>query len=213
MHRPPAPAFSRTVSIDGNQLTFLPDGPDRFSALLELIGSARTSLRLLYYIFGADRSAGLVREALIDAINRGVQVSLLIDGFGSSATPENYFKELHEAGARFCRFLPSFGRRYLIRNHQKLALADDKIVLIGGFNIEDDYFKSADEGGWRDAGLRIEGPAAARLAPYFDALMDWAVTRHSKIRDLRAIIHRFSETSGKLQWQYGGPMERLSPWA
>ena len=212
MHRPPAPAFSRTVRVDGNQLTFLPDGPDRLAALLDLIGSARTSLRLLYYIFAADRSGGLVREALIDAINRGVEVSLLIDGFGSSATPENYFTQLREAGARFCRFLPSLGRRYLIRNHQKLALADGSRVLIGGFNIEDDYFKTADDGGWRDTGLLIEGPAAARLAPYFDALMNWAVTARSKIRDLRAMIHHFSESSGKLQWQYGGPMERLSPW-
>ena len=83
-------------------------------------------------------------------------------------------------------------------------------MLIGGFNIEDDYFKTADEGGWRDTGLLIEGPAAARLAPYYDALMGWAMTKRSKIRDLRAMIHQYSETSGKLQWQYGGPM-RLSP--
>ncbi|MCY7272138.1 MAG: phosphatidylserine/phosphatidylglycerophosphate/cardiolipin synthase family protein [Sphingomonas bacterium] len=212
MHRPPAPAFSRTVTIDGNQLTFYPDGPDRLAALLELIGSARKSLRLLYYIFAPDRSGELVREALIDAINRGVEVALLIDGFGSSKTPENYFQELSDAGAHFCRFLPTLGRRYLIRNHQKLALADGHKVLIGGFNVEDDYFKPADDGGWRDIGLMVEGPAAARLMPYFDALMDWAITKRSKIRDLRALIHRFSETSGKLQWQYGGPMERLSPW-
>jgi len=213
MDRPPAPAFSRTVTIEGNRLTFLPDGPDRLAALLDLIGSARKSLRMLYYIYADDDSGGQVREALIDAINRGVEVSLLIDGFGSSRTPETYFKELSEAGARFCRFLPSLGRRYLIRNHQKLALADDKRVLIGGFNIEDDYFTTADKGGWRDTGLLIEGPAAARLAPYYDALMDWAIAKRSKIRDLRVIIHQYSETSGKLQWQYGGPMQRLSPWA
>lgn len=212
MDRPPAPAFSRTVTIEDNRLTFLPDGPDRLAALLDLIGSARKSLRLLYYIYAPDASGALVREALIDAINRGVEVALLIDGFGSSATPESYFRELSEAGARFCRFLPSLGRRYLIRNHQKLALADGKRVLIGGFNIEDDYFTTADAGGWRDTGLLIEGPAAFRLAPYYDALMDWAMARHSKIRDLRTLIHRYSETSGKLQWQFGGPM-RLSPWA
>ena len=212
MDRPPAPAFSRTVTIDGNQLTFYPDGPDRLAALLDLIGSAKKSLRLLYYIIAADRSGSQVREALIEAINRGVEVALLIDGFGSSKTPEIYFQELSEAGALFCRFLPSLGRRYLIRNHQKLALADGHRVLIGGFNVEDDYFKPADDGGWRDIGLMVDGPAAARLVPYFDALMDWAMIRRSKIRDLRWIIHCFSETSGKLQWQYGGPMERLSPW-
>ena len=212
MHRPPAPSFSRVVNVDGNRMTFYPDGPDRLEALLNLIGSSKRSLRLLYYIFADDRSGELVREALIDAINRGVDVALLIDGFGSSKTSENYFQLLSEAGARFCRFLPSLGRRYLIRNHQKLALADGHRVMIGGFNIEDDYFKPADDGGWRDIGMTIEGPAAARLIPYFDALMDWAMTKRSKIRDLRAIIHRFSETSGKLQWQFGGPMQRLSPW-
>ena len=106
MNRPPAPAFSRTVTIDDNRLTFLPDGPDRLAALLELIGSAKKSLRLLYYIYADDVSGALVREALIDAINRGVDVALLIDGFGSSGTPNDYFRELSEAGARFCRFLP-----------------------------------------------------------------------------------------------------------
>ena len=53
-------------------------------------------------------------------------------------------------------------------------MADDARVLIGGFNIGDDYFGRSADGAWRDIGLMIEGPAAARLAPYFDALMAWA---------------------------------------
>ncbi len=210
---PAAKASSRTVTVDDDRLTFFPDGPDRLAALLELIGSAHHSLRLLYYIYASDESGHQVREALIDAVNRGVDVALLIDGFGSKGTPTDYFTELSEAGARFCRFLPSLGRRYLIRNHQKLALADGKRVLIGGFNIADDYFKTADQGGWRDTGLLVEGPAAARLVPYYDALMGWAMGKPSRIRDLREIIHHYSETSGRLQWQFGGPMRRLSPWA
>ncbi len=212
MARPPAPSFTRVTKVDGNRLTFFPDGPDRLEALLALIDGAKDSLRLLYYIFAADKSGGKVRDALVAAIDRGVEVSLLIDGFGSSKTPETYFKELHERGAKFCRFLPSYGRRYLIRNHQKLALADNERVLIGGFNVEDDYFTPADEGGWRDIGLLVEGPAAARLVPYFDALLGWVLKKGSRIRALRAIIHKYSENSGPLQWQFGGPMQRLSPW-
>ena len=76
-------------------------------------------------------------------------------------------------GLIFCRFHPTFGRRYLIRSHQKLALADEDRVLIGGFNIEDSYFGTAEEGAWRDLGLLVEGPAAARLAPYYDELIGW----------------------------------------
>ena len=40
----------RELIIDGNRLTLLPDGPQRFQALIRLIDEAKTSLRLLYYI-------------------------------------------------------------------------------------------------------------------------------------------------------------------
>ncbi len=217
MRGTPAPLASRTVTVDGNRLVVLPDGPDRLEAILDMIGAARSSVRLLYYIFAGDGSGRLVRKALLAAQRRGVAVSVLIDDFGSSANPDNFFSELRAAGAQVCRFHPSWGRRYLLRNHQKLLLVDgetgDSSVLIGGFNIDDDYFKRADEGGWRDIGLVVSGPAAARLAPYYDELMGWSARKRARIRDLRQIIQRYSETSGALQWQLGGPMRLLSPWA
>lgn len=217
MRGTPAPLASRTVTVDGNRLVVLPDGPDRLEAILDMIGTARTSVRLLYYIFAGDGSGRLVRDALLAAQRRGVAVSVLIDDFGSSANPDNFFLALREAGATVCRFHPSWGRRYLLRNHQKMLLVDGETdassVLIGGFNIEDDYFKRADEGGWRDIGLVVAGPAAARLAPYYDELMVWSHGKRARIRDLRQIIQRYSETSGPLQWQLGGPMRLLSPWA
>jgi cardiolipin synthase len=157
-----------------------------------------------------------VKSALLAARARGVEVSLLIDGFGSSTTPETYFAGLRESGANFCRFNPAFGRRYLLRNHQKLALADGETdqsrLIIGGFNIADDYFRTVADGGWRDIGLIIDGPAAARLTLYFDKLMGWALAPKSKRRKLRTLVARHSETRGKLQWQLGGFTARLSPW-
>ena len=131
---------------------------------------------MLYYIYRGDASGDLVRAALDRALDRGVTVALLIDGFGYAA-PEHYFIDLVAKGMRFCRFHPAFGRRYLIRNHQKLALADDRRVLIGGFNIEDSYFGTERDDAWRDLGLMVDGPAAGRLAPYFDQLIDWAMTQ------------------------------------
>lgn len=207
---------ARTITIDGNRLTPIIEGPEILAALMKLIDEAKRSLRLLYYIYTADRTGALVKDALIRAIDRGVEVSLLIDGFGSGRTPESYFRELQERGARFCRFNPSYGRRYLLRNHQKLALADGETdasrILIGGFNIENGYFAKIEETGWRDLGLLIEGPAAKRVVPYYDALMSWSLSSHSKLKKLRSVVRHYSEHQGPLQWLYGGPMQLKSPW-
>jgi cardiolipin synthase len=211
-----APPKANDLTVDGNRLTLLTEGPDRLAALVALIDGAETSLRLLYYIYRGDASGSLVRAALDRALDRGVSVALLIDGFGYAA-PEGYFQELVNKGLRFCHFHPAFGRRYLIRNHQKLALADAETparrVLVGGFNIEDSYFGTAEDGAWRDLGLMVEGEAAARLAPYFDELMAWAMQKRGKIRHLNRIVRQHSETKGKLQWTFGGPTRGLSPWA
>ena len=213
---PAADLKARQLTVDGNRLTFLPDGPERLDALVGLIDGAKQSLRLLYYIFLGDASGERVRAAILRAIDRGISVALLIDGFGSADTPDDYFADMPKKGAKFCRFNPSYGRRYLLRNHQKLALADaesdDCRVLIGGFNIADDYFAPAGPTAWRDVGLIVAGPAAARLAPYFDRLMEWSLSKHSTMRTLRRMIYKFSETSGRLQWQLGGPTAKLSPW-
>ncbi|MEA3065089.1 MAG: cardiolipin synthase [Sphingomonadales bacterium] len=200
------------LEVAGSRLTLLPDGPDRLEALLELIETARESLRFLYYMFMDDSSGMRVRDALIAAAGRGVKVSLLVDGFGSTAN-RDFFRPLEEAGAAFCRFSAKFGRRYLLRNHQKLALADGRRVIIGGFNVSDDYFGTVESGAWRDIGLLVEGDSVGRLTGYFDGLFHWTQAANPRIRDLRRMLHQSSVTSGRLHWLFGGPARRLSPWA
>ncbi|MCF2514744.1 phosphatidylserine/phosphatidylglycerophosphate/cardiolipin synthase family protein [Sphingomonas sp. G124] len=202
----------RGLLVDGNRLTLHPEGPERLEALLGLIDGAERSIRMLYYIYRDDKSGHLIHEAMERALDRGITVSLLIDGFGYDV-PQHFFDPLVAKGLMLCRFHPSFGRRYLIRNHQKLTLVDDIKVMIGGFNIEDSYFGTVEEGAWRDLGLLVEGPAAARLAPYYDELIAWVLTKGARIRVLNRIVHRYSESHGKLQWTFGGPTRGLSPWA
>lgn len=199
--------------VAGNQLILLPDGPRRLDALIALIDGARDSLRLLYYIWCEDVSGARVRDALVRAAERGVEVALLVDGFGAADAKESFFAPLAEAGARFCRFVPRWGRRYLLRNHQKLALADGRKVIIGGFNISDDYFGTIEEGAWRDLGLQVEGESVDCLIGYFEALFAWALKPEARIRDLRRLLNQNSVTEGKLHWLFGGPTRRLSPWA
>ena len=201
------------ATVDGNRLTLLPDGPERLAALIALIEEAQESLRFLYYMFLDDESGGRVRDALLAAAERGVQVSLLVDGFGSDAGKAAFFQPLIDGDVDFCRFSARYGRRYLLRNHQKLALADGRRVLIGGFNVSDDYFGTVESGAWRDLGLEVEGDSVSCLVDYFDRLFAWTQKPQGRIRELRRMLQQGSSTEGKLHWLFGGPTRRLSPWA
>jgi cardiolipin synthase len=209
------PASQPDFPVAGNRLRLLDTGPGRLEALLALIEGARTSLRMLYYIYSDDESGRRVNDALAASARRGVKVALIVDGFGSDGAA--FFTPLEAAGVDVCRFLPRFGRRYLLRNHQKLALADaesaDARIIIGGFNIEDDYFGTPAEQAWRDLGLLVEGDSAARMAGYFDALNAWVKQDKPGLRGLNRGLKRWSETDGPLRWLIGGPTRRLSPWA
>lgn len=206
----PQPSFT----VDGNWLTMLETGPGRIAALLALIDGAQASLRLLYYIYVDDEAGRAVGAALMRAARRGVAVSLIVDGLGSErADQHDFFDPLRAAGVDVCRFVPRWGRRYLLRNHQKLALADETRAIIGGFNVEDAYFASEPGRAWRDLGLLVEGPAATHLAGYFDALARWARRPRPPLRALRRALNRWSQPAGPVRWVFGGPMRRLSPWA
>jgi cardiolipin synthase len=208
------PPAQPTFDIEGNRMTMLDTGPRRLEALIALIEGAEHSLRMIYYIYVDDEAGARVRQALIDARGRGVEVSLIIDGMGSEpAQQHGFFAPMRDAGIHVCRFVPRWGRRYLLRNHQKLALADECRAIVGGFNVEDSYFGTPAEQAWRDLGLLIEGPAAQHITGYFDALSRWAKQPRPPLRALRRALAEWSEPTGKTRWLFGGPTRRLSPWA
>src|SRR3546814_3134157 len=62
------------------------------------------------------------------------------------------------AGGQFGMFSSRRSTRYLIRNHQKFAIADSKRLMMGGFNISNQYFGTPDNNCWHDLGLLLEGP-------------------------------------------------------
>ena len=212
------PAAQPTFTVAGNALTMLDTGPRRLDGLIALIDGAAHSLRIIYYIYVDDAAGEKVRAAMIRAAARGVTVSLIVDGLGSEAAQSHdFFEPLRDAGVHVCRFVPRWGRRYLLRNHQKLALADGEDVgaraIIGGFNVQDSYFGTAADQAWRDLGLLIEGPAAQRITGYFDALSRWAKRPKAPLRALNKALATWSEPDGTVRWLFGGPTRRLSPWA
>ncbi|MBZ9647530.1 cardiolipin synthase B [Sphingobium sp. 3R8] len=206
------------LDLHGNHLRLIAEGPALRDTLIALIDGAQHSLKLYYYIFAADGSGTLVRDALIAARRRGVAVTLMIDGFGSSATPDAFFAPLIEAGGHFARFGTSRSTRYLIRNHQKMAIADDKRLMIGGFNVEDGYFGIPAEDCWRDIGLLIVGDQVEAMTLWYGQLWRWGSTKKHRFRTLRRMVRQWHPSlhhhpDDPFRWLIGGPTRRLSPWA
>ena len=208
-YRDPEP-FS--VDAQGHRLAFYPAGPDRFARLIELIEGARETIRIAFYIFAPDSSGTRVRDALVAACRRGVGVNLIVDGFGASAG-DSFFAELCEAGGRFRSFMPRWGVRYLIRNHQKIVVVDDKVAMLGGFNIEDSYFAAPEGDAWADLGFTVEGPLVRRVADWFTELEAWTYASRPRFNDIRRRVRRWDAGAGPVQLLIGGPTRGLSSWA
>ncbi|MGN6155464.1 MAG: phospholipase D-like domain-containing protein [Sphingomicrobium sp.] len=199
------------AEVDGNRLEVIERGDARLRAVLELIAGAKTSLNVLMYMFNADEAGDAVRNALDSAACRGVDVKLLIDGFGSAA-PHPFLDVLKRSGGDYCVFNPAYGRRYLVRNHQKIIVADERTAIIGGANIDETYLTDSGPEHWRDLWLKIDGREAAVASRYCDALFRWAKRKHSSLRSLRRMTGEFSEWRGPLQWKFSGPLSLRNSW-
>jgi cardiolipin synthase len=206
---PEGAAGPATHEVEGNRLVLLPGGAERLEALIELVESARIRIDIYYYIFAMDACGARVMQALIEACQRGVAVTLMVDAFGSAFAPQSHFDALVRAGGRFAWFGHKRSTRYLIRNHQKIVLVDGARVLVGGFNCEQLYFgKDDDPASWCDLGLLVEGPLAAALQPWYDALAHWTIDTDQRFRHLRRMVRVWKPREAAAMWLVGGPVRR-----
>lgn len=210
----PRPSASERISaiVGDNRLVLVESGADRLQVLLDLIDGAADSIRLLFYMFHGDAAGAAVRDALVAAAARGVHVRLLLDGFGCGNADPAFFAPLRAEGGVVCLFHPRYGRRYLVRNHQKLAIADDRRALIGGANIHEEYLTDDGPRHWRDLWLAIDGPAVPAAGEYFDSIYHWSRRPAAKLRQLRRIIHRHTQFRGPVQWKFTAPLAARNPW-
>ena len=204
------PGFA--ITAKGHELRFLLSGQERIDGLIELINGAQTSLKMFFYMFQPDASGNKVRGALIHAAQRGVDVHLILDAFGSGAS-SSFLDPIERAGGKVSIFQPRWNVRYLIRNHQKFAVADEKRLVTGGFNVSDHYFASPQENGWCDLGVLVEGEIVSRFVDWFSELENWVSQGGSKFFAIRRLVRDWHEGGGDVQLLLGGPSRITSTWA
>lgn len=156
----------------GNRIRLLESGREFFPALLAAIRAAQRSIHLETYIF-ADEGAGReVLAALSEAVGRGVQVRVLVDGFGSGAVARVLAAALPAPGGQVRVYRPArwWGphRRAFRRLHRKIAVIDGREAFVGGINIDGEPARDEVTGeliGARlDFAVACEGPVAAAVS-------------------------------------------------
>ncbi len=153
--------------VSGNRLTLLHGNAHYFPALLSAIAQARAEIHIETYIFANDATGHRIAEALCNAAQQGVRVSLTVDGFGARNFAIDFQASLEAAGVRCLHYRPEIGtfhlRRHRLRRlHRKVVVIDAHVAFVGGINIADDH-RSAWGHPDLDYAIRVEGPLVGHI--------------------------------------------------
>lgn len=161
---------------DGNEVTLLIDGQNKFNSLLKEIKEAKESIYIEYFIFKTKDDIGkTILNLLKEKLKEGVEVKIIYDRLGNLKTKKKDFDELKKLGGQISPYLPSIFFTIFSLNfrlHRKLVIIDHKIAYTGGMNIGDDYLgKDPKIHPWRDTSIRITGPEVSKFELRF--FYDW----------------------------------------
>jgi cardiolipin synthase len=165
-----------TPMVGGNSAELLRNGDEIFPAMTKDIREAKKTVNLETYIFQPDRAGRIFADAMIEAAKRGVQVRLIVDGWGGKY--KGLKKELDDAGVIAKKYRPL--RVFSIhkvgkRTHRKILVVDGRICYTGGLGIDERWLGNArNTKEWRDTQVRVVGPVAAEMQAIFSE--NWTFT-------------------------------------
>ncbi len=160
--------------LPGNHFTLLENGEAFFPAVNEAISKAQREVIIETFILFEDKIGLALHRELVAAARRGVQVDLLIDGFGSPDLSDRFIGELTEAGVRLRVFDPQkplFGIRanVLRRMHRKIVVVDGELAFVGGINYSADHVLDFGPESKQDYAVRIRGPIVSDIHRFAQA--------------------------------------------
>lgn len=146
------------AQVEESEMTIYTSGATVYDAMIEAIESAEKSIHLETFIWKNDAVGRRFLDALNAAAERGVDVSVMYDGFANLVVPPRFYR--FSDNVKVFR-IPVLRRqfwkgplRYTGFNHSKILVVDDYIGFVGGYNIGSLYAHQ-----WRDTHVREVGPA------------------------------------------------------
>jgi cardiolipin synthase C len=145
--------------------------------------TAERSLDLQYYIWHADLTGRLIAAEVMRAAERGVRVRVLVDDVDARAKHELFEVADMHPNIEVRIFNPFYsrsgwlgqltealirGRRLNRRMHNKAWIVDNRVAIVGGRNIGDEYFGASDQSNFADLDLVLAGPIVGEISASFD---------------------------------------------
>ena len=166
-----------TPFVPHNRIETLVNGDEIFPAMLSAIRGAKRRVEFLTFVYWQGDIAEAFVRAFIERRQAGVEVFVMLDGFGGRLIRGDLIDEMKEAGVEVRWFRPLTTLRVWQadnRTHRKLLIVDGLTGFTGGVGIAEEWEGNAqDPDHWRDNHYRIEGPIVASLrAAFFDNWID-----------------------------------------
>ena len=185
---------ARLAAVSRDLIEEKDDGPSGFIKLfrnddamrwrLLLADMAEETLDMQYFIWKGDASGELLLDRVIKAADRGVRVRILVDDIyliGADRTiaalsqhpkieARMFNPAQHRTGSIAIRGLEFFGRIEQMnhRMHNKLIVADNRFLIVGGRNIGNEYFGLNPKQNFTDFDVLGFGPVAKKVSASFD---------------------------------------------
>lgn len=178
-------AKAATASLPGGHSAFhlLEQPREALDWRLALTDHATRSIDIQYYLWNTDATGLLLLSRLLDAADRGVRVRLLVDDFLFENEEERLAALCHHENIEIRIFNPQFTRSDGIasklellmrfgelnrRMHNKAFIVDNRLAVMGGRNIGDEYFGLSKTFNFVDLDVLTAGPVVTEASSSFD---------------------------------------------
>lgn len=154
----------------GNAVRLLQNGRF-FDELHADIARARATISLETFLAKEGEVTRRLAAALAQKARAGVQVRVMLDGWGGRKFGREPLRLMREAGCTVRQFHPirlSNLGRLNNRTHRKIVVIDGRIGYVGGHCLADNWLgDGGDREHFRDISARVEGPVVAQLQSAF----------------------------------------------
>lgn len=180
----------------------LSDGTEAFLVRMHSARLAARSLDVQTYIWRSDMTGTYLAARLLESADRGVRVRLLLDDLDARAKNDGLAALAAHPHIDVRMFNPWVTRKGTLakagegalsfkrinrRMHNKSWIADNRIAVVGGRNVGDEYFGAAEETNFVDLDFAMIGPIVRDASDSFDRYWNSASAYPMEVLDPDAV--------------------------